>query len=89
MSQESFSSAIQYWKSIQLVGLQKELDQQGLAIVENQKDGLVSRKKLAEQTRGKHAFFFLLLIQVLIYRVQEDTRRRESIQIQAFVKRQR
>ncbi|OBZ88792.1 Protein CASP [Choanephora cucurbitarum] len=51
MSQESFSSAIQYWKSIQLVGLQKELDQQGLAIVENQKDGLVSRKKLAEQTR--------------------------------------
>ncbi|RCH81588.1 hypothetical protein CU098_003346, partial [Rhizopus stolonifer] len=51
MSQDSFSTAIQYWKSIQLVNLQKELDQQGLAIVENQKDGLVSRKKLAEQTR--------------------------------------
>lgn len=52
MSEDSFSSAIQYWKSIQLTTLQKELDQQGLAIVEKQKDGLVSRKKLAEQTRG-------------------------------------
>jgi homeobox protein cut-like len=51
MSEDSFSSAIQYWKSIQLTTLQKELDQQGLAIVEKQKDGLVSRKKLAEQTR--------------------------------------
>lgn len=53
MSEENhFSSAIQYWKGIQLSNLQKELDQQGLAIVEKQKDGLVSRKKLAEQTRG-------------------------------------
>ncbi|GAA5806476.1 hypothetical protein HPULCUR_012010 [Helicostylum pulchrum] len=52
MSEENhFSSAIQYWKGIQLSNLQKELDQQGLAIVEKQKDGLVSRKKLAEQTR--------------------------------------
>lgn len=53
MSEDIFSSAIQYWKSIQLATLQKELDQQGLTIVEKQKDGLVSRKKLAEQTRGK------------------------------------
>lgn len=52
MSEDNFSSAIQYWKGIQLSNLQKELDQQGLAIVEKQKDGLVSRKKLAEQTRG-------------------------------------
>ncbi|KAI7902143.1 CASP C terminal-domain-containing protein [Cokeromyces recurvatus] len=51
MSEDKFSSAIQYWKEIQLSNLQKELDQQGLVIVENQKDGLVSRKKLAEQTR--------------------------------------
>ncbi|KAI8968413.1 CASP C terminal-domain-containing protein [Mycotypha africana] len=49
--EDSFGSAIQYWRGIQLVNLQKELDQQGLTIVENQKDGLVSRKKLAEQTR--------------------------------------
>ncbi|KAG0162584.1 hypothetical protein DFQ30_001687, partial [Apophysomyces sp. BC1015] len=47
----SFSSAIQFWKSANLPNLQKELDQQGLSIVENQKDGLISRKKLAEQTR--------------------------------------
>lgn len=65
MSEENhFSSAIQYWKGIQLSNLQKELDQQGLAIVEKQKDGLVSRKKLAEQTRGiqykkKIPLFFL------------------------------
>lgn len=64
MSEENhFSSAIQYWKGIQLSNLQKELDQQGLAIVEKQKDGLVSRKRLAEQTRGiqykkKIPFFF-------------------------------
>ncbi|CEG76159.1 hypothetical protein RMATCC62417_11093 [Rhizopus microsporus] len=51
MSVDSFSSAIDYWKKIQLSNLQKELDQQGLTIVENQKDGLVSRKRLAEQTR--------------------------------------
>jgi homeobox protein cut-like len=55
MSEDNnFSSAIQYWKGIQLSNLQKELDEQGLAIVEKQKDGLVSRKKLAEQTRGEH-----------------------------------
>ncbi|KAI9480350.1 MAG: CASP C terminal-domain-containing protein [Benjaminiella poitrasii] len=51
MMEDNFTSAIQYWKEIQLSNLQKELDQQGLTIVENQKDGLVSRKKLAEQTR--------------------------------------
>lgn len=52
MSVDTFSTAISYWNGIQLPNLQKELDQQGLTIVENQKDGLVSRKKLAEQTRG-------------------------------------
>ncbi|KAI9280659.1 hypothetical protein BY458DRAFT_288404 [Sporodiniella umbellata] len=51
MSVDAFSTAISYWNGIHLSNLQKELDQQGLAIVENQKDGLVSRKKLAEQTR--------------------------------------
>lgn len=48
----NFSTAIQFWRGIELPALQKQLDQQGLSIVENQKDGLVSRKKLAEQTRG-------------------------------------
>ncbi len=37
---------------INLHELQKTLDKQGLEIVENQKDNLVGRKKLAEQTRG-------------------------------------
>jgi hypothetical protein len=49
---DSFSSAISFWKNANLGSLQNELDQQGLEIVEKQKDGLISRKKLAEQTRG-------------------------------------
>ncbi|KAH8554201.1 CASP C terminal-domain-containing protein [Umbelopsis sp. PMI_123] len=48
---DSFSSAISFWKNANLGSLQNELDQQGLEIVEKQKDGLISRKKLAEQTR--------------------------------------
>lgn len=50
--QGNFSTAIQFWKGVGLPALQRQLDHQGLTIVENQKDGLVSRKKLAEQTRG-------------------------------------
>ncbi|KAI9274670.1 Golgi vesicle transport-related protein [Phascolomyces articulosus] len=49
--QNNFSSAIEFWRGVGLPTLQRQLDQQGLAIVENQKDGLMSRKKLAEQTR--------------------------------------
>ncbi|KAI9496836.1 Golgi vesicle transport-related protein [Zychaea mexicana] len=49
--QSNFSSAIEFWRGVGLPTLQRQLDQQGLAIVENQKDGLMSRKKLAEQTR--------------------------------------
>jgi homeobox protein cut-like len=49
---DSFSSAINFWKNANLSSLQTGLDQQGLEIVEKQKDGLISRKKLAEQTRG-------------------------------------
>ncbi|KAL1934315.1 hypothetical protein VTP01DRAFT_6497 [Rhizomucor pusillus] len=49
--QGNFSTAIQFWKGVGLPALQRQLDHQGLTIVENQKDGLVSRKKLAEQTR--------------------------------------
>ncbi|RUP07073.1 hypothetical protein BC936DRAFT_140211 [Jimgerdemannia flammicorona] len=50
---EGLATAIQLWKGINLSNLQRDLDQQGLEIVENQKDSLLSRKKLAEQTRGK------------------------------------
>lgn len=49
---EGLATAIQLWKGINLSNLQRDLDQQGLEIVENQKDSLLSRKKLAEQTRG-------------------------------------
>ncbi|KAI8065111.1 CASP C terminal-domain-containing protein [Gongronella butleri] len=49
--ESSYSAAIQYWKGVNLNAVQRDLDEQGLAIVENQKDGLVSRKRLAEQTR--------------------------------------
>jgi hypothetical protein len=38
---------------INLAELQKTLDAQGLEIVDNQKENMVGRKKLAEQTRGK------------------------------------
>ena len=48
----NFSNAIEFWRGVGLPTLQRQLDQQGLSIVENQKDGLMSRKKLAEQTRG-------------------------------------
>lgn len=37
---------------INLAELQKTLDGQGLEIVENQKEGMLGRKRLAEQTRG-------------------------------------
>ncbi|CAH7671413.1 protein CASP [Phakopsora pachyrhizi] len=46
-----FSRAISTWREINLTSLQKSLDQSGLEIVENQKDSLMGRKNLAEQTR--------------------------------------
>lgn len=47
-----FSTALATWKDINLAGLQRELDKTALDLVEQQKEGLVGRKKLAEQTRG-------------------------------------
>ncbi|EFP84358.2 uncharacterized protein PGTG_10078 [Puccinia graminis f. sp. tritici CRL 75-36-700-3] len=47
-----FSQALATWRDINLSTLQKSLDTSGLEIVENQKDSLMGRKKLAEQTRG-------------------------------------
>ncbi|KAK4054374.1 hypothetical protein OIO90_003607 [Microbotryomycetes sp. JL221] len=47
----NFSAALKVWGDINLHELQKVLDKQGLEIVENQKENMVGRKKLAEQTR--------------------------------------
>jgi len=49
--EDSFSSAIKIWEQINLGELQKTLDEQGLKIINNQKESLASRKQLAEQTR--------------------------------------
>ena len=42
---------------IDLTRLQKTLDSQGLEIIDNQKENMVGRKKLAEQTRGTQMCF--------------------------------
>lgn len=47
----NLQDALKWWQDIQFTQLQKELDQQGLEIVENQKESLNSRKQLAEQTK--------------------------------------
>ncbi|KAI9312004.1 CASP C terminal-domain-containing protein [Dichotomocladium elegans] len=47
----NFASAIQFWRGVQLNSLQQQLDEEGQGIVANQKDGALTRKKLAEQTR--------------------------------------
>lgn len=49
--EDSYQSAIKIWEQINLVELQKTLDEQGLKIINNQKESLSSRKQLAEQTR--------------------------------------
>lgn len=40
------------YADINLGDLQKTLDAQGLEIIDNQKENMMGRKKLAEQTRG-------------------------------------
>ena len=42
------------YADINLGDLQKTLDAQGLEIIDNQKENMMGRKKLAEQTRGRH-----------------------------------
>ncbi|RSH91821.1 hypothetical protein EHS25_009191 [Saitozyma podzolica] len=51
MAEQNFSAALATWKEINLSELQKSLDATALELVENQKENLVGRKKLAEQTR--------------------------------------
>ncbi|KAL7411225.1 hypothetical protein BDY24DRAFT_142500 [Mrakia frigida] len=46
-----FSTALSTWKDINLSELQRSLDATALELVENQKENMVGRKKLAEQTR--------------------------------------
>ncbi|KAF8441612.1 CASP C terminal-domain-containing protein [Boletus edulis BED1] len=47
----NFSGALATWKGINLHELQKTLDAQGIEIVENQKENVLSRKGLAERTK--------------------------------------
>ncbi|KAF9230537.1 CASP C terminal-domain-containing protein [Melanogaster broomeanus] len=49
--QHNFSGALATWKAISLHELQKTLDAQGVEIVENQKENVLSRKGLAERTK--------------------------------------
>ncbi|KAG1715754.1 hypothetical protein ID866_1422 [Astraeus odoratus] len=50
-TEHNFSGALATWKAINLHELQKTLDAQGIEIVENQKENVLSRKGLAEKTK--------------------------------------
>lgn len=50
------------------------MDQQGLELVENQKESVVGRKALADKTKGEHNYFPLLYTADLACRVQKDSR---------------
>ncbi|KAJ1949596.1 hypothetical protein FBU59_001075, partial [Linderina macrospora] len=45
------AGALEYWKGVDLTSLLRDLDETGLAIVENQKTSLQERRKLAEKTK--------------------------------------
>ncbi|KAI9097152.1 CASP C terminal-domain-containing protein [Phlyctochytrium arcticum] len=51
MADERLQACLKAWQAINLTALQPSLDAKGLEIVENQKDSLQTRKKLAEQTK--------------------------------------
>ncbi|KAK1922128.1 CASP C terminal-domain-containing protein [Papiliotrema laurentii] len=51
MAEQNFSAALATWKEINLSELQKSLDSTALELVDNQKENMMGRKKLAEQTR--------------------------------------
>ncbi|CAE6431019.1 unnamed protein product [Rhizoctonia solani] len=46
-----FTQALSVWKDIDLSELRKQLDTQGLEIVDNQKESVVGRKSLADKTK--------------------------------------
>jgi homeobox protein cut-like len=51
LPEHNFSGALATWKNINLFELQKTLDAQGIEVVENQKEGVVGRKALADKTK--------------------------------------
>ncbi|KAJ3184635.1 hypothetical protein HDU87_004038 [Geranomyces variabilis] len=51
MEEDRLVAAVKAWQEIGLPALQVSLDAQGLEIVQNQKEGLLSRKRLAETTK--------------------------------------
>ncbi|KAF5326177.1 hypothetical protein D9611_000367 [Ephemerocybe angulata] len=50
-SSSNFAAALETWRTINLAELQKKLDVQGIEIVDNQKEGLLGRKALADKTK--------------------------------------
>ncbi|TFK25166.1 hypothetical protein FA15DRAFT_737942 [Coprinopsis marcescibilis] len=55
-SASNFSAALSTWQEINLTELQKRLDAQGIEVVDNQKEGLLGRKALADKTKGMQNF---------------------------------
>ncbi|KAH8828571.1 hypothetical protein DL96DRAFT_1188704 [Flagelloscypha sp. PMI_526] len=48
---DNFSGALSTWRSINLSELQKTLDEQGVQIVDNQKESVIGRKGLSDKTK--------------------------------------
>lgn len=57
----NFAAALETWRAINLQELQKKLDGQGIEIVDNQKEGLLGRKALADKTKGASCTFQIKL----------------------------
>ncbi|PFH53829.1 hypothetical protein AMATHDRAFT_73241 [Amanita thiersii Skay4041] len=51
VKENNFAGALATWKDVNLVELQKTLDTQGIEIVDNQKESVLGRKALSEQTK--------------------------------------
>ncbi|KAF8920467.1 hypothetical protein BGZ58_004355, partial [Dissophora ornata] len=49
--EDAFSAAISVWRGIQLPGIQQEMDNQSVELLEQQQQSLAGRKRLAELTR--------------------------------------
>ncbi|KAI5890717.1 uncharacterized protein SCHCODRAFT_02352021 [Schizophyllum commune H4-8] len=50
-TEHNFSGALATWRDVNLSELQKQLDAQGIEIVDNQKESVVGRKALADKTK--------------------------------------
>ncbi|KAL2917564.1 hypothetical protein HK105_202849 [Polyrhizophydium stewartii] len=51
MAEEGLTTAMRAWEKLGFAQLQRELDAQGLAVIENQNQAAAARKRLAEETR--------------------------------------